>query len=131
MATYPMAVPDLFQKRSFAFAVAILKLYRHLLAGTDVPRHLAYQMLRSGTSIAANLEEAKSAYSRRDLASKQAIALRESRECLCWLRLIAADQPRAAAALAPLLEECHQLIAMLTSSVRTLRSGPTTPRPEP
>jgi len=125
-----MAVPDLFQKRSFAFAVQILKLYRQLLSGTDVPRHLAYQMLRAGTSIAANLEESKSAYSRRDLASRQTIALRESRECLCWLRLIAADQPQSAPAVRALVDECGQLIAMLTSSVRKLRSSSPNPGPD-
>jgi four helix bundle protein len=108
----PMAIPDLFQERSFGFAVHILKLFRHLLSTTDVPRHLAQQMLRAGTSIAANLEEAKSAYSRRDLAAKQAIALRDSRECRCWLRLIVTDQPQTASEVRPAIEECSQLIAL-------------------
>ncbi len=58
--------------------------------------------------MAANLEESKSAYSRRDLASRQTIALREGRECLCWLRLIAADQPQMTPELSPLVEECNQ-----------------------
>jgi four helix bundle protein len=82
-----VAIPESFQERSFRFAVDILAFYRTILT-TDLPRHLAYQMLRAGTSIAANLEEARSAYSRRDLAAKQAIALREARECCCWLRLV-------------------------------------------
>ena len=116
-----MAIPDLFQDRSFEFALRVLRLYRWLLSTTDIPRHLAQQMLRAGTSIAANLEEAKSAYSRRDLAAKQAIALREGRECRYWLRLIITDQPQAASAARPFIEECEQLIAMLTSSVRKLR----------
>ena len=119
-----MAVPDLFQKRSFALAVRILRLYRQLVGTTDVPRHLAYQMLRAGTSIAANLEESKSAYSRRDLAARQTVALRESRECHCWLRLVATDQPDMASTIEPIIAECNELIAMLTSSVRKLRATP-------
>jgi four helix bundle protein len=73
-----VAIPESFQERSFRFAVDILAFYRTILT-TDLPRHLAYQMLRAGTSIVANLEEARSAYSRRDLAAKQTIALREAR----------------------------------------------------
>jgi four helix bundle protein len=119
-----MAVPDLFQKRSFSLAVRILRLYRQLVGSSDVPRHLAHQMLRSGTSIAANLAESKSAYSRRDLAARQTVALRETRECHCWLRLIATDQPAMTSTIDPVVSECDQLIAMLTASVRKLRSGP-------
>jgi four helix bundle protein len=117
-----MPVPESFQSRSFRLAVEILKFYRHLTTHTDLPRHLANQMLRAGTSIAANLEEAKSAYSRRDLASKYTIALREARECRLWLRLIVADQPQVADLAEPLIEECSQFAAMLTTAVRKLRS---------
>ena len=117
-----MSTPESFQKRSFRFASNILKFYRKILATTDVPRHLAHQVLRAGTSIAANLEEARSAYSRRDLAAKQAIALRETRECCCWLRLVVVDQPTCEPEVLPLIEECNQLSAMLTASVRKLRA---------
>jgi four helix bundle protein len=78
-------------------------------------------MLRSGTAIGANLEEGKSAYSRRDLAAKYAIGLREGRECHYWLRVIRVDQPQLAAQIERLLDECHQLIAILTTIVRKLR----------
>ncbi len=79
-------------------------------------------MLRSGTSIGANIAEAQSAYSRRDLAARYTIALRESRECHYWLRLIASDQPRVAAQLEAVLDECNQLTAILTTTVRKLRT---------
>ena len=118
-----MAIPESFQERSFRFAVNILAFYRTTLA-TDLPRHLAYQMLRAGTSIAANLEEAKCAYSRRDLAAKQSIALREARECCCWLRLVKVDQPHTETMVDPLLTEGEEIIAMLTVSVRRLRTTP-------
>jgi four helix bundle protein len=121
-----MSMPESFRERSSRFGLEILRHYRQLTHSTDVPRHLATQMLRAGTAIGANLEEAKSAYSRRDLAAKNAI-FREARECHYWLRLIRADQPQLTQDLAPILAECDQLIAILAAAVRTLRSRP----PEP
>ena len=115
-----MIKQESFRDRSFRFAIAVLRLYRVIVSTTDVPRVLASQMLRAGTSIGANLEEAKSAYSRRDLAAKNAIALREARECHYWLRLIRADQTQLTPELLDLLRECHELICVLTTAVRRL-----------
>lgn len=72
--------------------------------------------------MAANAEEAKSAYSRRDLAARYTIALREGRECRVWLRLIQIDQPGASKTVAPMLEECGELIGILTATVKKLRN---------
>ena len=115
-------MPESFQSRSFRLSLEILRFYRVLLQTTDVPRHLADQMLRAGTAIGANLEEAKSAYSPgpcrqvRDQPS-------EGRECHYWLRLIKSDQPQLSEAVDPLLDECNQLVAMLTTTVRKLRAA--------
>jgi four helix bundle protein len=116
-----MAMPESFHDRSFRLSLELLKLYRVLLRSTDVPHHFANQVLRAGSATGANLEEARSAYSRRDLAAKQTIGLRESRECRYWLRLIRADQPQLSAEIDGLLEEYNQLVAVLTASVRKLR----------
>ena len=116
-----MSVPESFQSRGFRFALEILRLFRLLSQRADVPRHLIQQVLRAGTSIGANLEEARSAYSRRDLAAKYTIAVREARECGYWLRLLAADQPDLHQLTRPLMEECSQLVAVLTTSIRKLR----------
>jgi four helix bundle protein len=116
-----MAKPEPIHERSFRFALDILRFYRILASTTDVPRHLSTQMVRSGTAIGANLEEGKSAYSRRDLAAKYAIGLREGRECHYWLRLIRVDQPQLSKHIDSLLDECNQLIAVLTTIVRKLR----------
>jgi four helix bundle protein len=124
MLQHAMTVPESFQARSFQFALKILKFYKYLKRDTDVPVHLANQVLRAGTSIGANLSEAKSAYSRRDLASKHTIALRESRECRFWLRLIAADQPSVSRFAKPLTDECTEFVAMLTASVKKLKRSP-------
>ncbi len=53
-------------------------------------RHIADQLLDAGTSVGANSEEAKSAYSRREFAVKNCIALKEARESAFWLRVIIA-----------------------------------------
>jgi four helix bundle protein len=113
-------VPESFERRSFNFAIEVLRTYR-AIARTDAPKLLATQMLRAGTSIGANLAEAKSASSRRDLIAKNAIALREARECLYWLQLLRVDQPESRDVLEPLVDECNQLIGVLAAAVRTLR----------
>jgi len=110
-----------FQERSFRFGLEILKFYRRLTE-TDVPPWLASQMLRAGTAIGANLAEAKSASSRRDLIHRNAIALREGRECLFWLQLIAADQPQLTPNTTPLITECNELVSVLTKAIRALRT---------
>lgn len=120
-----MTVPLDFQSRGFKLARAILQFYRAISRTSDVPRPVANQMLRAGTSIGANLEEAKSAQSRRDLISKYMIALREARECRYWLRLIAVDQPQLSTATSPLVDECGQIVAILTTTVKKLRAEPT------
>jgi len=109
-----------FQSRSFQFACDVVRLFR-LLDG-NVPRELTRQILRSGTSIGANLSEGKAAQSRRDLKSKFSIALKEARETHFWLRLIAATYPHLEATVADTLDESNQLVAILTTSVIRLRS---------
>src|SRR6188768_1873195 len=99
-----MSMPESFQSRSFRLSLDLLKLYRVLRALVDLPRHFPDQMLRAGTAIGANLAEAKSAYSRRDLAARYTISLRECRECHYWLLLIAAVQPHLADRLAEPIE---------------------------
>jgi four helix bundle protein len=115
-----MPDPEPIRERTFRFGLEIVRFYRRLTSTTDVPLHLAKQMLRAGTSIGSNVEEAKSAYSRREFASKYSISLREARECHYWLGLIRADQPQLAKEADRLIEECDQLIAILTTIVRKL-----------
>jgi four helix bundle protein len=76
------------RERTFTFAVRIVKLCRFLEKKTDISKSLINQLIRSGTSIGANLEEAQSGQSKPDFISKNSIALKESRETNYWLRLI-------------------------------------------
>ncbi|NEO96749.1 MAG: four helix bundle protein [Moorea sp. SIO3G5] len=72
------------QDRTKKFAVRIVKACVWLEEESKLPRMLANQLLRSGTSIGANCSEAKSAQSRRDFISKYEIALKEARETKYW-----------------------------------------------
>jgi four helix bundle protein len=86
------------------------------------PTHLARQVLRAGTSVGANLEEAKGAQTRRDMTAKFSIALKEARETAYWLRLLQATKLAAPALLNPLLSEANELVAILTSARRKLNT---------
>jgi four helix bundle protein len=62
-------------ERTFRFACAIVRFCRKLAREPGVSRHIAWQLADAGTSIAANYEEAKAAYSRRDFTAKSSIVL--------------------------------------------------------
>ena len=73
--------------KSYAFSKRAVMLYK-LLLKTKQPRSLADQILRCGTSIGANVEEAVGGFSRRDFSAKCSIAYKEAREAHYWLRLM-------------------------------------------
>src|SRR5262245_22263838 len=77
--------------RTFDFAVRIVKLCQYLSGRRGVSNILATQLLKAGTSIGANVEEARAGQSRADFISKNAVALKESRETNYLLRLLAAS----------------------------------------
>jgi four helix bundle protein len=109
--------------RALRFAGAVLRLHGVLASDGAATGHLAGQLLRASTAIGANLEEGQVANSRRDMAQKYALALREARESLYWLRLVATFEPHASTA-EPLIREANELVAILTVSVRKLRQPP-------
>lgn len=78
--------------RAFEFAVRIVKLCKYLEKNSDVSRNVISQLLDAGTSVGANLEEAKAGQSTADFIHKNAIALKEARESNYWLRLILATE---------------------------------------
>jgi len=77
-------------KQRIEFALRIVKLCQYLDKQPGVPRTLAYQLLKAGASVGANIEEAEPGQSRPDFISKNSIALKEARECHYWLRLLIA-----------------------------------------
>jgi four helix bundle protein len=108
-------------ERTFRFARDIVRFCRKLAVEPGVPRHIAWQLASAGTSIAANYEEAKAAYSRRDFTAKSSIVLKEARESWMWLRLIEAENLAPATEVRPLLNEANELVAIFTCSVKRLR----------
>ena len=73
-------------ERTFDFALQIIELYKFL--NTKNEYILSKQLLRSGTSVGANVEEAQAAQSRKDFISKMSIASKEARESKYWIRLL-------------------------------------------
>ncbi len=80
------------RERAFQFAVRVVKLCKYLEKNTSVSRNVISQLLDAGTSVGANLEEAKAGQSTADFIHKNAIALKEAREANYWLRLIIATE---------------------------------------
>jgi four helix bundle protein len=108
-------------ERTFRFACDIVRFCRKLAHEPGVSRHIARQLADAGTSIAANYEEAKAAYSRRDFTAKSSIVLKEARESRTWLRLIQAESLAPIDEVRPLLNEANELVAIFTTSVKRLR----------
>ena len=104
------------QKKSFRFALEIIELYRELLERKEYV--ISKQLLRSGTSIGANVEEASAAQSRNDFLSKMSIASKEARETKYWLRLLQ-ESELVAIDVTNELTHVDELIRMLTSIVKT------------
>ena len=82
-----MAAENTVLYKNYAFAQRIVRLYR-LLLKQKPPRAIAEQLLRSGTSIGANVEEVTGGFSRRDFAAKCSIAYKEARATHYWPRLL-------------------------------------------
>jgi len=109
-------------ERTFQFAQRIVKLCLVLDATPGVSRILASQLLRSGTSIGANVEEGQASQSEADFVSKYSIACKEARETHYWLRLLAACDVMPPARLTELEAECNELIAILTAIIKKVRT---------
>jgi len=112
--------PDI-QLRAFTFACQIVKLYQLLLKNKGAAEVLGKQILRSGTSIGANLEEAVAGQSKADFVSKCSIALKEARETKYWLRLLIETNLLPEQELNALLNESSELVAILTTIVKNAR----------
>lgn len=111
--------------RTYAFALQVVRACYGLEARGGVTRTLGWQLLRSGTSVGANVEEAQAAQSRRDFISKNNIALKEARESHYWLRLLTDSNPQLQDDLTPLKAEAHELSLILGAIVaRTRRNTP-------
>ena len=111
-----MAKENIILDNSFDFAHEIIKLYTHLSNNKEYV--LSRQLLKSGTSIGANVEEAVGAFSKKEFASKMGIALKESRETRYWLRLLHKSQI-GKFDFTSYLNRIEDIVNILTSIVKT------------
>src|SRR5207302_7886845 len=111
--------PDL-KKRTKAFALRILKLV-DALPTTTAGRALTSQIVRSGTSIAANYRAACRAKSTADFIAKMGIVEEEADETLFWLELLEESDLVLAAKLTAIKQEADELIAITVASIKTAR----------
>ena len=104
------------REKSFAFALEVIALYQKLQNEREYV--LSKQLLRSGTSIGANVEEAVAAQSRRDFLSKMSVASKEARETRYWLVLL--EQSKLTRVeIKSSIGSVEELIRILTSIVKT------------
>ncbi len=112
---------SLVKDKSYAFALRVIKVARWLREQKEF--EIASQILRSGTAIGSNIEEALAGVSRADFVAKMAIASKEARESHYWLRLLRDAKIVPEAKIALLETECLELIRMLTAIVKTAQSS--------
>ena len=116
-----MAKGDDIQERLIDFAVAILQFCAEL-PKTQAGRHIAGQILRSGTSSAPNYGEARGAESRRDFVHKLKIVLKELNETGIWLKIIRRSEMLPVARVSLLEKECNELGKIINTSIKTTLS---------
>ena len=105
--------------KAYAFALGIIKLYKSLIERREFV--LSKQILRSGTSIGANVNEAISAQSKRDFVHKLSISLKEARETIYWLRLLKDSDYINEADFNKMFAACDELIKILTKIILTTK----------
>src|SRR5438094_7459947 len=113
-------------ERTFNFACDVVKYCRDLSKEPGVVRNIAWQLSDAATSAAANYQEAKAAYSRREFAAKNSLSLKELRESDLWLRVVLSCELGPREAPTRLQRESNELVAIFTTSMRRLR--PVVPR---
>ena len=113
---------SILSEKSFAFALRIVRLYKHL--ATEHKEYvLSKQVLRSGTSVGANVEEAKHAQSKIDFIHKLSIAQKEACETNYWLRLLKESDFLNAKLAELLADNCDEIQRMLASSIKTAKAN--------
>ena len=120
-----MKTENIIQEKSFAFAIRIVNLYKHLTKEKQ-EFVMSKQLLRCGTSIGANVEEAIGGQSEADFFMKLTISYKEARESLYWLRLLAATNylnEKEAISIQDDLEELCKIIGSIQISLKNKKDN--------
>lgn len=116
-----MKAENAIQEKSYAFAIRIVKLYRYLTEKKN-EYVLSKQLLRSGTSIGANVEEGIGGQSGKDFFSKLNIAYKEARETHYWLRILRDTNYLSTKESVAILEDCNELLKIIGSIIKTMKT---------
>jgi len=109
--------PNIIKDKTYQFALEIIFLYKKMRDQNEFI--LSKQVIRSGTSIGANVEEAIAAQSRKDFISKMSISSKEARETNYWLRLLRDSNLCEGIDYTELIKDSEEIIKILTSIVKT------------
>jgi four helix bundle protein len=104
------------------FAVRIVNLYKHLCAAKS-EYIMSKQLLRSGTSIGANISEANYAQSKRDFIAKMQIALKEAAETEYWLNLLHETNYMDGKEFVSIIADCSEIIRLLVTTLKTSKAN--------
>ncbi len=113
---------SILKEKSYQFALRTIKLYKYIVAEKQ-EYVLSKQILRSGTSIGANIEEANQGQSKADFIHKLSIAQKESFETDYWLRLLRDSEYLTETQADSLLTDCRELQKLLTASIKTAKEN--------
>lgn len=117
-----MKIENAILQKSADFAVRIVNLYKYISA-TYKDKVIVTQLLRSGTSIGANIEEADVGISKKDFLSKMYISLKEARETKFWLVLLHRTQYINDAEFESIYGDCIELIKLLSAITKTTKDN--------
>ena len=115
--------------KSFDFAIKIVRLSKKLRESKDY--ELASQILKSGTSIGANIAEAQKAQSKKDFLAKMYIALKEANETIFWLRLLYATDILDTETFGELSRDIHEIERILNSITKSTAQRLKDEKPKP
>ena len=113
---------NIVKDKSFKFALSVIELYKMLKVEGEFI--ISKQLLRSGTSIGANIEEGLHGQSKLDFISKLSISLKEACETLYWLELLKVSE-LTKIDLSNYINDCNEIISILTKILKTSKNGDT------
>lgn len=111
---------NIIQDKSFQFAVRIINLYKYLI-NNKKEFILSKQLLRSGTSIGANIEESIGGYSAKDFLAKLSISYKEARETIYWLKLLKETEYISKIEFDSIYKEADEVCRILAKIIITLK----------
>lgn len=117
-----MMKENLVYEKAFKFSVRIVNLYKYLTS-ENKEFILFKQILRSGTSVGANIKEGIEAQSKKDFLSKMNIALKEASETEYWLELLKATDYLDEKKFTSIIQDCKELNKLLSSIVKTTKNN--------